>query len=94
MAAPLSKQNEAIEFATISADSVKNLKAIGWLLVIGNLITLFLLLILESRFVDVAPKYSFFICMYIISLICAVFALKDSNNVMLYPILVTTVRLI
>lgn len=26
MVAPLSKQNEAIEFATLSADSIKNLK--------------------------------------------------------------------
>ncbi|VDN82937.1 unnamed protein product [Brugia pahangi] len=89
MVAPLSKQNEAIEFTTISANSIRNLKLVGWLLVIGSLITLLVFLILESRFADAAVKYSFFTFMYVTSLICAIFALKDCSNIMLYPILVT-----
>ncbi|EFO14885.1 hypothetical protein LOAG_13629, partial [Loa loa] len=67
---------------------------VGWSLVIGSLVMLLVLLILESRFVDAAVKYSFVTFMYITSLICAIFALKDNSNIMLYPILVTTVRLI
>ncbi|VDK77138.1 unnamed protein product [Litomosoides sigmodontis] len=94
MSSPLSKQNEAVKFAAISADSMRNLKLLGWLLVIGNLVALLLLLLLESGFADAALKYSFFTLMYIISLICAMFALKDSSNIMLYPMLVTTVTFV
>uniref|UniRef100_A0A8R1XU24 Uncharacterized protein n=1 Tax=Onchocerca volvulus TaxID=6282 RepID=A0A8R1XU24_ONCVO len=94
MAAPLSKRNEAIEFSTISSDSIKNLKLIGWLLIIGNLITLSVLLIVDSQFVDAAMKYSFFIFVYITSLICTIFALKDSKNMMLYPILVISMAFV
>lgn len=94
MVAPLSKQNEAIEFTTISANSIRNLKLVGWLLVISSLITLLVFLILESRFADAAVKYSFFTFMYVTSLICAIFALKDCSNIMLYPILVTVLVIV
>ncbi|KAM3727259.1 Pentatricopeptide repeat-containing protein [Dirofilaria immitis] len=94
MVAPLSKQNEAIEFTTISEVSIKNLKLIGWFLIIGNLITLLPLLTMDSQFADAAMKYSFLTFMYTTSLICTIFALKDSNHIMLYPILVTTIAFV
>lgn len=67
------------------------LQLIGWLLVIGNLAVLLLLIVLNAQFADASVKYSFFTLMYITSLVCTMFALKDNSSVMLYPILISTV---
>ncbi|VDK17720.1 unnamed protein product [Anisakis simplex] len=82
-----------LENVRASGSPLRNtLCLVGWFVLICNLAILALIVYIDHGFVRFATNYSLISLLSLIAIICTIFALKDQNAAMLYPMLVSLDR--